>query len=256
VTVGARRAAAVLALGLLALVAVRLSHDVAPEALLDGVVVEDPYRYLHPATGQTGDPTTATQSFTADAGGSPPIYVGTGEYPPQAQVIVAGGGLDIGAQVTTLTVTLAPIEPPSTPNQGTIAGNCYEIRVVDGTGADVALTSPATVVLRAPNNVIDGQIQQLINGSWEPLPTENGGLPDIVATNVIDLGVFAVVVPGAAGQTASPTPPAGAIGIDVPSLMLTRVLPALLGIGLAGLALAIWLRARHPQQRPRRPRRR
>jgi hypothetical protein len=75
-----------LAAGLLAMVA---AHRIAPLAsppLFDGLIVEDPYRYLSPPRGGATNPSSASRAERVTGRTSPPIFVATSETPPQAQL--------------------------------------------------------------------------------------------------------------------------------------------------------------------------
>src|SRR2546423_578455 len=66
-----------LAAGLLALAAAaRLSPTWHPP-LFDGVVVEDPYKYLQPPPGKPGNPSSVSDTLALDQGVSPQPYPGT-----------------------------------------------------------------------------------------------------------------------------------------------------------------------------------
>ena len=82
-----------LAAGLLLLVLVQLPARNVPAALYDGVVVEDPYRYLDPPAGALGDPASATATAQVESGSVAQLYAATSEVPPQAQVITEQGAL-------------------------------------------------------------------------------------------------------------------------------------------------------------------
>ena len=99
--------------------------------------------------------------------------------------------------------------------EGHISGNVYRFSVVNQAGADVSLLpgTTITIVVRAPNNVANGTIIHFNGTGWERVPTDNGGLVDLYATNATELGDYAVLVTGA--QTPEPsgqTPPSFSIG--------------------------------------------
>ena len=99
--------------------------------------------------------------------------------------------------------------------EGHISGNVYRFSVVNQAGADLSLLpgTTITIVVRAPNNVANGTIIHFNGTGWERVPTDNGGLVDLYATNATELGDYAVLVTGA--QTPEPsgqTPPSLSIG--------------------------------------------
>jgi hypothetical protein len=190
--------------------------------LFDGVVVEDPYRFLTPPPGATGDPTSYTDTSRLTGGQTPQIVAGTTEQPPQAQLIAAQAAFQVSPGSSSITVSITAVPPPAVPASGHIAGNVYEIEVANQAG--VALTilpaTPVTVVLRAPAGEGNGVIARFTNGTWSTVQTEAAGLQFMYVANVTALGDFAVISPGpgagatprasnvasSAGATLAPTP--------------------------------------------------
>jgi len=178
--------------------------------LFDGVVIEDPYRYLQPPAGKPGNPTSVSETLTLDQGASPQLYSGTLEQPPQAQMIADRDAFQLPAGTTSIKAAIQPIKPPATVAEGRISGNVYRFAVVNQAGTNLPLHSGTTitVVLRAPNGVTNGTIIHFNGTGWDQVPTDNGGLPDLYATNATELGDYAILVTGA--QTPEPsglTPP-------------------------------------------------
>ena len=166
--------------------------------LYDGVVVQEPYRYLDPGSGQDGAPTSATLRTepAGQDGSSKPFDAATQEYPPQAQLIAAAGAF-LGSARTELVVSIEPVRPDRQPTGSRIAGNVYRISVTDGSGAAVAihpLLRP-TVSLRAPLDVTAAKVGHATADGWEELPTEHGGLFGLFASEVAELGDFALLTP-------------------------------------------------------------
>ena len=166
--------------------------------LYDGVVVQEPYRYLEPESGQDGAPTPAslrTEAAGAD-GLSKPFVAATQEYPPQAQLIAPAAAFATAAG-TELVVSIEPVRPTSRPAGGRIAGNVYRVAVADANGSAVAINpeQPPTVSLRAPQDVTSARLARATADGWQELPTEHGGLFGLFAGEVTELGEFAVITP-------------------------------------------------------------
>jgi hypothetical protein len=166
--------------------------------LYDGVVIQEPYRYLEPGSGQDGAPTSASlQTEAAGQDGlSKPFVAATQEYPPQAQLIAAAGAF-VGPAGAQLVVSLEPVRPTSQPAGSRIAGNVYRVAVTDATGSAVAIDPqhPPTVSLRAPVEVTTATLARATADGWQALPTEHGGLFGLFASEVTELGEFALITP-------------------------------------------------------------
>jgi hypothetical protein len=227
---------------LLLVVATRLA-PIWHAPLFDGVVIEDPYRYLEPPPGKPGNPTSVTDTLALDQGQSPQLYSGTLETPPQAQMISDRDAFQLPPGTTSIKASIVPIKPPAPLTKGTISGNVYRFTVVNQAGANLSLLPGVTitVVLRAPNNVANGTIVHFNGTAWQKVPTDNGGLVDLYATNVTELGDYAVMVsgtqtpePSGAGSlppsTLQPTPSAtpGSTGSQTPWLIIGLVAAAIL----------------------------
>jgi hypothetical protein len=187
----------------LALIAAAQAVAPVRAPLFDGVVVVDPYRYLVPAPGAPGSPTSASATLPIDAGRSPSFAVYTSETPPQAELLAHGGELAIGPGTTAVKVTIDPIPPPPGATPNAIAGNVYRFAVTDQSGAALALLpgQSITLALRGPAGVaLDAVIARFDGGAWQRLATEPSGLQDLFITNADAFGDLALL-----GQvTASP----------------------------------------------------
>ena len=214
-TRGARAGWLTIAAGMLLLVAAARLSPVWHAPLYDGLVIEDPYRYLEPPPGKPGNPTSVSDTLALDQGVSPQLYSGTLETPPQAQMIADRDAFQLPSGTTSIKASISPIKPPAPVTEGRISGNVYRFSVVNQAGADLSLLpgTTITIVVRAPNNVANGTIIHFNGTSWVKVPTDNGGLVDLYATNATQLGDYAVLVTGA--QTPEPsgqTPPSFSIG--------------------------------------------
>jgi len=204
-----------IAAGMVLLVAAARLSPIWHAPLYDGVVIEDPYRYLEPPPGKPGNPTSVSDTLALDQGVSPQLYSGTLETPPQAQMIADRDAFQLPSGTTSIKASISPIKPPAPVTEGRISGNVYRFSVVNQAGADLSLLpgTTITIVVRAPNNVANGTIIHFNGTSWVKVPTDNGGLVDLYATNATELGDYAVLVTSA--QTPEPsnqTPPSFSIG--------------------------------------------
>lgn len=236
--------------GLVLMAAAQLAAPLGSPPLYDGVAVQEPYRYLAPGPGQAGSPSSFRQSTPVEGSATAQFVAGTPDNPPQALLVAAAGAFALPAGVTSITVSIEPIAPPSA---GPIVGNLYHFAVVGPSGAALAInpgTLP-TVVLRAPDGTIDATIARDSAGIWEELPTQPSGQRGTFITNVDVLGDFALITGPASG------PP----GLD------TRVVVAGVAAGLFAAAVlgSLLFRARRrptagraaaPQRRPRPSKRR
>src|SRR5919197_4619641 len=172
---------------------ISLSQALAPSRqppLYDGVVVQEPYRYVSPAPSQPGDPSSYSATRPLEGDASPAFVAATAESPPQAQLIAAAAAFRPQSAGKQLDISITPVaaDPPDS-----IVGNAYRITVTDDTGRVVPVASGATptLVLRAPEGSAGVMIVQLVAGAWQELPTQSAGASTYIAT-VGSLGEFAV----------------------------------------------------------------
>jgi hypothetical protein len=216
---GADRAAwLTLAAGLLLLIGVQLPERHVATTLYDGVVVEDPDRYLKPPSGAIGNPSSATVTAQVSGGSVAQLFAATDEVPPQAQVIAEQGALVLPGGATSVTLSIEPVAPASLPTSGRLAGNVYRILVTDQAGAPVTIRpgSLVTLVLRGDRPPANGTIARYVGTSWETVPSDIGGLPDLFSTNLTSFGDFGVI-DSATAQSASPAPSAAPSATPTPS---------------------------------------
>ena len=205
-------------LALAALVAglalVTMAQRLAPvqaRPLYDGVVVFDPYKWLAPPPGLLGGAQPAQQTFSGlDLEGG--FATGTPEQPPQAQVQGTFDALAVRDGTSAVTISLDPVATPTTsPPNGIVAGNVYEVELKDQYGNDVEPESGATVtvVLRGPTSLPEATIETYSDGQWTPLQTDWPGVPDTFVASVSQFGEFALVAPSnwvPTGEVATPPP--------------------------------------------------
>jgi len=213
-----RTAGSILAAGLLLMVLVQLPMRHLATALYDGVVTEDPYRYLRPPSGALGNPSSATVTGQVSGGSVSQMFAATSEVPPQAQVIAEQGALVLPGGATSVTLSIEPVAPASLPTSGRLAGNVYRILVTDQAGAPVTIRpgSLVTLVLRGDRPPTNGTIAQYVAGSWEAVPSDAGGLPDLFSTNITSFGDFAVI-DSASAQSSSAAPSAAPSATSLPA---------------------------------------
>jgi hypothetical protein len=225
-----------IAFGLALLVALNVVRPGGALPLYDGVIVEEPYRYVNPPPEHSGSPTSAQVVLQVGGGTSPAIVAATTEDPPQAQLITAAGAFVVGPDVTSVTATITPVAG-SAAEQAAAIGNVYNLSVVDqaGNALNVSAGANVTVVLRAPAVNTGGASTFAVanwNGqSWQQVPTTPGAVIDMFTGRATSLGDFAVVT------------------ADSSSLQNLAVswLGALLtiGAGAAAIGLLLWIRRRN-----------
>ncbi len=212
--------------------------------LYDGVVIQEPYRFLEPIGDQTGDPGSFSNTLPVDDRGSPVIVAPTTEQPPQAQLIAQRDAFLVPDGVTSITVSITPVGPAAPPPAGsTIAGNVYRFSVTDDSGTLLApkpCDGCRSLVLRAPDGTENAAIMHLADGTWESVATVHAGTVAMYQANPAVLGDFAVV----AGPGGSPGD-----GVDVTLLVLGGGI-ALVFVAFVGL---MFLRARPTSLAPSLP---
>jgi hypothetical protein len=263
---GRRLALVALAGGLAVVVASQHLAPIAGPPLYDGVVVEDPYKWLSPPTGYSGGAQSASASGAVQGGQNPNLAVGTTEQPPQAQVFAGQGYLVMPPGTTTINVSIQPVEPEGQPVDGVIAGNVYRFSLTsqDGRAITGDPTGGVTIVMRGPASLPTAKIERFSGGSWTPLRTDPAGSPHMFTAVVTDFGDFALVAPP--GWTPAPPGPAAPVQVGPVPPQATAAAgqggsassvpsgpPVLLILGIvAGLALlsiggvVVWFRRRVP----------
>jgi len=147
VTIDRRRLASVAlvaGLGLAGFAQLMASTHIAP--LFDGVLVEDPYRFVEPQGSAAGDPLAAEQTQAVVNGAVSLLAVGTAEVPPQAQIIAQADAFDIPGGTTSITVTIRP----TAPTDPQVVGNVYSLNVTDQAGVPLNLRPGSLVTMVQP----------------------------------------------------------------------------------------------------------
>ena len=178
--------------------------------LYDGVVVTEPYVFLHPGPGEAGGPSSFSEVFDVIGGESPILSAGTGESPPQASVYGNQGDLVVGSTVTSFKIDIDPIEPPDQPKDGNLAGNVYDISVTDQLGMPVVPTPGGgfSVVLRQPEDISGKATMALfVDGEWRFVESRDAGSRGFYVSTPPELGVFALIVGGSDLPTLPPLSP-------------------------------------------------
>lgn len=219
---GRRRSQAWVALGSsgLALVLIwRLLPSASPP-IYDGVCYADPYRYI----GGSPPPTAASTSYSGSE--FPAAEVQTGEYTPQAQILMMAGTFTASSAVTvSITPVAAPLHPPSGKVQD---GNAYHIIATAGAAElQPASGDPATVLLRETGANSSVAMYVYSGNRWQELTTF------VTCVNTLEavspkLGYFALF--GTAGSSRA-TPSGG-----FPAGIVVGVLGALVVVATLGLA--------------------
>ena len=212
--------------------------------LYDGVVVQDPYRYLVPGQNQVGSPTSASVSQPVSEGTSPRFAAATSESPPQAQLIAPAGAFVMPQGTSSLTVSITPVAPAVLPAGEELLGNVYRFSATDqlGTPLSIAAAAAPTLVLRAPLGVVAATMVHLSGTSWLNVPAQPAGLPGIFVASVTQLGEFALIA----------TRGTGPLGLDPPMLLGGAAIVLVVVLLLASVA---WRgrRATIQAESPRRP---
>ena len=180
--------------------------------LYDGVVVQEPYRYLHPTGNHAGSPTSYDADVQVVGESSPAFAAATTEQPPQAQLIAQQGAFNLATGTISLHLSITPVEAPPPPPGGTIAGNVYEISVTDQAGAPLSIApcdGCMTLSMRAPEGFDNATLERYDNGTWTAFETLPVGVVSMFQANVTALGDIALIAQGAA-----PGPGGSTSGID------------------------------------------
>jgi hypothetical protein len=275
-----RRRVAGLALGggILVVVLARVFVPGAPP-LYDGVVINEPYKWLEPPQGEQGGAQGVSDTAALENGASPLIALATPEQPPQAQVFAPPGALVLPAGTTSLLMAITPIPAEGTPASGQIAGNVYRITITNQDG--VPTTAPpqayVSVVMRGPDNLLEATMARFKDGVWQPLETSHAGYTSGFLSIVTEFGDFALIAPGGTatpsanssasvppGETPATEPPttpgtATATGDGVtysplgePPNPLVLILLGAGAVGVVGGALLIYRSMAKPLPPPRR----
>jgi hypothetical protein len=164
--------------------------------LYDGVVVQEPYRYLHPVGDQAGSPTSFTSGPPVTGAESPLFVAATTESPPQAQLIAQKGALQLTPGATALRVSITPIDAPPAPIGGAIAGNVYRVSVTDQSGTPLPIRTCEgciSLVMRAPDGIGDADLQRYSDDAWTEVDTIHAGMVGLYQVNPKVLGDYAVI---------------------------------------------------------------
>ncbi|HTK45053.1 MAG TPA: hypothetical protein VL749_06860 [Patescibacteria group bacterium] len=204
--------------------------------LYDGQPIVETYRYLHPANGQRGNPTSASSTKQVDGTTTPVFAIATEEQPPQAQMTVQEDAFQLPAGTTELQVSITPVDAAAQPTEGQIAGNVYRFSVTTPGGQALAprtCDTCRTLVIRAPENVAEGTISHLDGGAWVGVATFHAGIAGMFQANAPAMGDYAVIV------ASGPASGGGGGGLDL--LLFGGIALALFFAAVAGL---FWYRRR------------
>ena len=170
--------------------------------LYDGVVVQEPYRYLHPTGSQVNAPTSYSAAPAVVDGVSPQFAAATSESPVQAQLIAQRDAFELPPGTTSLQVSVTPIEPPPAPTGWSIPGNVYRFSVTDQAGTPLPIKrcdGCVSLTLRAPDGVEAATMKRFADGSWNDVETLHAGIVAMYQTNPTVLGDYTVITVAAGG---------------------------------------------------------
>jgi hypothetical protein len=212
-----RTGLATLAAGLLIVGAAQVAAPIAQPPLYDGVVPLEPYRWIAPPPDHPGGAEGATATVAVKGGRSELVAVATPEMSPQAQVFAVPGALTLPRGATSITVSITPLEPDTSPTDGYIDGNAYRILLTDQAGAAITAepSQRVSIVLRPADPTLeDATIAQFDGVMWRAIETSppsmtGGGFLAVVTS----FGDFALVARGSSPYPSSTpstatTPPA------------------------------------------------
>ena len=164
--------------------------------LYDGVMVTEPYRYLHPSGQQPGSPTSFSSTPAVVGEESPLFAAATTEVPPQAQLIAREDAFQLTPGATGLQISITPVEPPSVAPGAPIAGNVYRFSVTDQAGTPLQIKpceGCITLFLRGPETLTGGRLLRFAGGEWTDVNAIHNSITGMYQWNATGLGDFAVV---------------------------------------------------------------
>lgn len=203
--------------------------------LYDGVGFPDePYRYLHPPAGAlvTKPPAGASEVVALLGDGSNnATTLQTAEKGPQIALALRLGLLQAPPGSRSLTISVTPVEPVSSPDNGEILGNVYRVRFTAPGGKPATVSGAGTysAAVRIPQGTRSAVALELhANGSWTTLRTTQTG-SDVYTAPVPSAGdVTAVLI--ASGADSSLAAKAGKSGSQ--SVLVVIGIAALVAAGV------------------------
>jgi hypothetical protein len=229
-----RAALAVAALSLLALAAVRAGGGGPP--LYDGICLPPHYLLFG------GNPAAPAQSKAfAAADIASTFELADNDSSPQAQMIVGPGSLAAPAGVSTVTVSITPVKPPSIPPpQAHIEGNVYSFEA-QAAGSQLALAPghPATIVLGATaSGGSQPTVEHFDGAHWTALKTFTAGCGTTYEAASPSLGLFALVVQGSTGSGSASGSGSSSSGGPPVALLVVAVIIVVLALAIGATRLS------------------
>jgi hypothetical protein len=250
------RALGVLALGaaVAALAQLALPHGVP---IYDGVIAPDAYRFLSPAAGEAGHPTSYSADLPVSNGQSPQITAATAENPPQAQLIALAGAFVVPAGATTIHVSITPVAAAVPETSGTLSGNVYRVAVTGPGGVELAMAGPQrpTLAMRSASALSDAAIARERGTQWQQLETVANAALAVYTAEPDALGDFAVVDLAGGGPSTTDLVIAATVGVVIVALALWAIRTLRRRQSIAAESAAA-RSGRPPARRPPPPRRR
>jgi len=225
----------VLAVGVAVIALAQLGTPHRAPPLYDGVVVEEPYRYLSPPPGAPGSPRSYTATEPVQGGESAELVAATPESPPQAQLVAGAGSFQLPPGSTAVTVSIQPVAPASSPPDLVLVSNVYRFSVSNQAGAPLKPAAAVLLLLRAPTADPNPMTVSWNGSAWQQVPSEHE-IVGMVSSNVTELGDFAVGVRRSAGP----------FGLD-PVVLAAALFTAVASVAVL-LVLGTRLRSRGPRR--------
>lgn len=220
-------------LALLALVAVRGGGSGPP--LYDGICVPPTYITL----GASPPPPSLSKTLSAGEVTST-FEEADSDTSPQAQIIVASGGLAPPPGSPSATVTITPVKPPAVkPPDGAIDGNVYDFEVTAG-GQRLPVTPNHLVTIVLTATAIGGaqrQVEHFDGSKWTATAkTVASGCGSTYQANSTSLGIFALVVPAGSSPSNGSGGAGGGGGATI--VIVIVVILAVLGLVVGAVRMS------------------
>lgn len=183
-----------------------LVWSAAPQSppLYDGIVAcNGPYKYLNPPAGlgrQHRHPTSGVTVEHVRNGTFTVTTLQTKTSPtnaPQALLQLGDGAVRVPPGVTTVTLSVRPVPPPSRVTEGVLDGNVYLFRATGNDGSHLTLNPKVggLLQLRKTGQELSARMELYQNGKWVPQSTLSFVNACYLATDAKQFGYYALIAP-------------------------------------------------------------